>query len=85
MADARRTFSAPAHYWDILEDVIKDGYATNASEALRFVLDEYRRAKQGRDLVDAAARLGDDEWLDISGLGATQTNATAWPSVSDES
>ncbi len=64
----RKTFSAPQRYWDLLESIVADGHAKNISAALRYVCDEHLRTRQRQELVDAAHRLDNNDWMTLSGL-----------------
>ena len=75
----RKTFSAPQHYWDVLDHIVIDGLAKNPSAALRHVIDEYLRSRQQRALADAAGQLDEDDWLNLSGLeNDTETPPPPW-------
>lgn len=79
----RKTISAPAPYWDVLETVIGEGHARNLSEAFRYVCDEFLRLRRDRELGDAAGALSDAEWLTEAGLGddEAQPVGTRWSSL----
>lgn len=72
----RKTFSAPQRYWDLLESIVAEGHAKNLSGALRYVCDEHVRTRQRQELVDAARRLENDDWMNLSGLEADASDGT---------
>ena len=77
----RRTFTAPQQYWDSLDAIVTEGRATNGSDALRHVIDAYRRSQQHQALAEAAGRLDDNDWLSLTGFdedGSVDDAAPPW-------